>query len=98
MNHGDPPVLLREDLRDLPPTLHRAPCVLVVSEAIRHSTSLSNSPGIYHMSPSRFPFQMAIDFIFKSVFNDHSNPGFDCCTPVSMEVEGVKNGKTNTVL
>lgn len=29
------------------------------------------------MGPWRFPFQMAIDFIFKSVFNDHSNSGFN---------------------
>lgn len=42
-------------------------------DAIRHSSSLSNSLGIHYMNPWRFPFQMTIDFLFKSVFNYHSN-------------------------
>lgn len=49
---------------------------LVMSDAIRYSSSLLNSPGIYYMGPGRFPFQIATDFLFKSVFNDHS-PSFN---------------------
>lgn len=50
---------------------------LVMSDAIRYNSSLLNSPGIYYMGPGRFPFQIAIDFLFKSVFNDHSSSGLN---------------------
>lgn len=57
--------------------LHRGPCVSVMSDAIRYSSSLLNSPGTYYRGPRHFPFQVAIDCIFKSVFNDHSTSGFN---------------------
>lgn len=58
-----------------PHTLHRRLCVLLMSDAIRYSSSLLNSRWIYYTGPWRFPFQMLIDFIFKSALDDCSNSG-----------------------
>lgn len=58
-----------------PHTLHRRLCVLLMSDAIRYSSSLLNSLWIYYTGPWRFPFQMLIDFIFKSALDDCFNSG-----------------------
>lgn len=77
MNHSEPWIVLSRGSGGSALTLHRGPCVLVMPDAIRHSSSLLNSPGIYYMGPGRFPFQIAIDFTFKSVSKDCSNSGFN---------------------
>lgn len=77
MNFSEPWIVLSRGFGGSALTVHRGPYVLVISDAIRYSSSLLNSPGIYYIGPWSFPFQIAIDFVFKSVFNDHFNSGFN---------------------
>lgn len=64
-----------EDMGTCSHTLHIHPSVLVMADAIRDSSSLSQSLGIYYLGPWRFPFQMGIDVMFKSVLSGHSVSG-----------------------